>query len=109
MGLPQILIEFKTLAETIISRSERGIVAVILRDNSNTTESYTYTKESDIVKSHYTAANLSFLQMIFMGNPSKVLVERVPVNGEIELALLRLVNKQWYYLTMRCCILYLHR
>ena len=100
MGLPQILIEFKTLAETIISRSERGIVAVILRDNSNTTESYTYTKESDIVKSHYTAANLSFLQMIFMGNPSKILVERIPVSGDIEPALLRLVNKQWYYLTI---------
>ena len=52
MGLPQILIEFKTLAETIISRSERGIVAVILKDNSNTTESYTFTKESDIVPEH---------------------------------------------------------
>ena len=100
MGLPQILIEFKTLAETIISRSERGIVAVILRDNSNTTESYTYTKESDIVKSHYTAANLAFLHMIFMGNPSKVIVERIPVSGDIEPALLRLVNKQWYYLTI---------
>ena len=100
MGLPQILIEFKTLAETIISRSERGIVAVILKDNSNTTESYTFTKESDIVKSHFTATNLAFLQMIFMGNPSRVIVERIPVNGELGVALLRLVNKQWYYLTI---------
>ena len=50
MGLPKILIEFKTLAETLIQRSERGIVAVILKDNSNASVTNTYTKESDIVK-----------------------------------------------------------
>ena len=100
MGLPKILIEFKTLAETIIARSERGIVAVILKDNSNNTETYTYTQEKDIVKSHYTAANLTFLQHIFMGNPSKVIVERIRTDGEITTALEKLKNKQWYYLTV---------
>ena len=94
------MIEFKTLAETIIARSERGIVAVILKDSSNTTESYTYTKENDIVKSHFTASNLSFLSLIFMGNPSKVIVERIPSDGDISLALEKLKNKQWYYLTV---------
>lgn len=100
MGLPKILIEFKTLAETIISRSERGIVAVILKDNSNSTDTYTYTKESEIVKSHYTATNLAFLQFIFTGSPSKVIVERVRTDDEIDIALERLKNKQWYYLTI---------
>ena len=100
MGLPKILIEFKTLAETIITRSERGIVAVILKDNSNTTENYTYTKESEIVKSHFTAANLAFLSLVFMGNPSKVIVERVQTEGDLSTALERLENKQWYYLTV---------
>lgn len=46
MGLPKIRIEFKTLAESIITRSERGVVAVILKDNSNGTETEIYTKES---------------------------------------------------------------
>ncbi len=100
MGLPKILIEFKTLAETIITRSERGIVAVILKDNSNTTETYTYTKESEMVKSHFTASNLAFLSLIFMGSPSKVIVERVQTEGELSTALERLKNKQWYYLTV---------
>lgn len=100
MGLPKILIEFKTLAETIITRSERGIVAVILKDNSNTTETQIYTKERDIVKSHYTTTNLAFLQLIFMGNPSKVIVERIRTDGDISTALERLKNKQWYYLTL---------
>ena len=100
MGLPKILIEFKTLAETFITRSERGIVAVILKDNSNTTETHTYSKESEITKSHYTASNLAFLSLVFMGNPSKVIVERVSTDGDISTALDRLKNKQWYYLTV---------
>ena len=100
MGLPKILIEFKTLAETIIKRSERGIVAVIVKDNSNTAETQTYTKESEITKSHYTAANLGYLSLVFKGNPSKVIVERVASDGNIETALERLKNKQWYYLTV---------
>ena len=100
MGLPKILIDFKTLAETIITRSERGIVAVILKDNSNTTQTYTFSKESEIVKSHFTASNLAFLSLIFMGGPSKVIVERVQISGDISDALERLKNKQWYYLTV---------
>ena len=100
MVLPKILIDFKTLAETIITRSERGIVAVILKDNSNTTQTYTLSKESEIVKSHFTASNLAFLSLIFMGGPSKVRVERVQTSGDISDALERLKNKQWYYLTV---------
>ena len=34
MNLPQILIEFKSKAQSIIQRSERGVVAVILKDNT---------------------------------------------------------------------------
>lgn len=100
MGLPKILIEFKTLAETLIARSERGIVAVILKDNSNSTETHTYTKETDIVKSHYTTTNLAYLSLIFRGNPSKVIVERISTDADISTALERLKNKQWYYLTV---------
>ena len=100
MGLPQILIEFKTLAETLVTRSERGIVAVILKDDSNQAETQIYTKESDITKSHYTTANLGFLSLIFKGNPSRVIVERVPSAGDISAALERLKNKKWNYLTM---------
>ena len=87
MGLPKILIEFKTLAETLIARSERGIVAVILKDNSNTTKTAVYTKESEIVKSHYMATNLAYLSLVFMGGPSKVIVERVQTSDNISDAL----------------------
>lgn len=100
MGLPQILIQFKTLAETLVTRSERGVVAVILKDNTSTFDTKIYTKESEITKSHYTATNLSYLSLIFLGNPSKVIVERIGTTGTIETALTRLKNKKWNYLTV---------
>lgn len=100
MGLPKILIEFKTLAETLITRSERGVVAVILKDSSNNAQTAIYTSESEIVKSHYTAGNLAFLSQIFMGTPSKVIVERVASGGNLADALERLKNKCWNYLTV---------
>jgi len=100
MGLPQIIIQFKTLAETLVSRSERGIVAVILKDNTSNFDTKTYTKESDIVKSHYTATNLAFLSQIFQGNPSAVIVERIGTDGNIDTALQRLKNKKWSWLTV---------
>ena len=100
MGLPQILIEFKTLAETMITRSERGGVAVILKDSSNTVNTNTYTSEKEITKSHYTTTNLGLLSLVFAGSPSKVIVERVPSDGELAAALERLKGKQWSYLTV---------
>jgi len=100
VGLPQILINFTTLAETLVTRSERGVVAVILKDGSNQTQSYSYEKESDIVSSHWTATNKAYLSLIFMGNPSKVLVERIATDGDWDDGLDRLKNKQWTYLTI---------
>ena len=49
MGLPKILIEFKTLAETIISRSERGIVAVILKDKQAQLEFLQQTNDNGVM------------------------------------------------------------
>ena len=40
MGLPEILIEFKQRAETAVRRSENGIVAVILADDTKTGAGY---------------------------------------------------------------------
>ncbi|MDP4117585.1 MAG: phage tail sheath C-terminal domain-containing protein [Bacillota bacterium] len=100
MGLPQIIIQFKTLAETLVSRSERGIVAVILKDNTSTFDTKTYTKESEITKSHYTATNLAYLSQVFLGNPSAVIVERISTDGSIDTALNRLKNKKWNWLTV---------
>jgi hypothetical protein len=94
MGLPKILIEFTTLAETLITRSERGVVAVILKDNSNASSTNTYCSEAEITKSHYTAANLNLLSLAFLGTPQKLIVERVGTDETIDSALERLKNRQ---------------
>lgn len=100
MGLPKILIEFKTLAETLITRSERGVVAVILKDNSNSSSTNTYCSEAEITKSHYTAANLNLLSLAFLGTPQKLIVERVGTDETIDSALERLKNRKWSYLAV---------
>ncbi len=62
MGLPEILVEFKTKAETAVQRSENGIVAVILTDDTNTGfTSITYNYEKDIDKTKWSAKNLESL------------------------------------------------
>ena len=101
MGLPEILIEFKAKAETAVSRSENGIVAVILADDTKTGDefaSYKYNFEADIIKAHWTTTNLDYLNKVFMGSPHRVLVERIGTEDDYEAALARLKNKQWNWL-----------
>ena len=106
MGLPEILIEFKTKAQTAVTRSQNGIVAVILEDSTKVGDenlSYTYNYEADIVKSDWTTTNLDYLNKIFLGKPKRVLVERAETGEDFKksynAALVRLRNKSWNWLT----------
>lgn len=106
MGLPEILIEFKTKAQTAVTRSQNGIVAVILEDSTKVGDenlSYTYNYEADIVKSDWTTTNLDYLNKIFLGKPKRVLVERVETGENFKksynAALARIRNKSWNWLT----------
>ena len=103
MGLPLFMLEFKTKAETAVSRGSRGVVAVILADDTKTTTdciSYTYTDMTDVVKSHWTTANYAYLEMIFKGSPKSVIVERIGTSDDYTAALARLKNKKWNWLTV---------
>jgi len=100
MGLPQVLIQFKRKAESMIRRSQNGIVAVILKDSTNTTfDTKIYRRESEIVQSHWSTTNRDYLARIFMGSPARVIVERVTADNYDD-ALKRLRNKRWNYLTI---------
>jgi hypothetical protein len=74
MGLPNISIIFKTLATSAISRSERGIVALILNDSTSKT-SYSFNKLADVDKDNFTSENYDYIRLAFLGNPNKVIVE----------------------------------
>ncbi len=102
MGLPEILINFQTQGTTAIERSERGIVALILRDSTDTTfDTKTYTSVSDIREQEWTADNCQYIKTTFLGTPSKVIVERVASDAaNYNDALTRLSSKKWNYLAI---------
>lgn len=102
MGLPQILIEFKTKGATAVKRSARGIVALILKDDTNTSfATKTYGSIAEVDTADWNAENKDYIEKAFMGAPSAVIVERVAAAAEdYNDALLRLKNKKWNYLAI---------
>lgn len=97
MGLPVINIKFVEAAITAIQRSQRGVVAIILKDDGVTGDSFVYTSIEDITES-WTDANLDFIKKAFLGTPNKIIVERLATSaGNINDALTRLENKLFNY------------
>ena len=84
MGLPIIDISFKQLAKTAMIRSERGIVALILKDT--TKASLTIFDEGDIPSS-LTEANQNLIKDVLKGSPNKIEVYVLEAEGEISEAL----------------------
>lgn len=100
MGLPEITITFKTLAETAVKRSGNGVVALILADTTKADTAYSYKNENDVVKSHWTTENLGYIELAFKGSPKQVIVERVQSEEEYDDAKGRLSHKKWNYLAI---------
>lgn len=105
MGLPEININFQSLAISAIQRSQQGIVALVLADDTASFESIEYRSIADVESSDWAASNLEYIKQTFLGVPSKVIVERVseaieddPVNYSE--AQRRLANKRWNYLAI---------
>ena len=69
MGLPIIDISFKQLAKTAHIRSQRGIVALILKDNAKA--SLTVFDEGDI-PSELVEANKALINDVLKGKPNKI-------------------------------------
>lgn len=84
MGLPIIDISFKQLAKTAVIRSERGIVALILKDT--TKASLTVFDEGDI-PSNLTEPNQALIKDVLKGSPNKIELYVLGEEGEISEAL----------------------
>lgn len=102
MGLPKILITFLTLAASLIKRSQRGVVALILKDDTDATfDTKIYTSIDEIDAADWTAANKDLIEKTFLGTPAKVIVERLAIAAlNYNDALARLANKKWNYLAV---------
>ncbi|MGG3307453.1 phage tail sheath C-terminal domain-containing protein [Paenibacillus lautus] len=78
IGLPSIDIVFKKLAATLIQRSARGIVTLIVKDDTDTTYAVKeYKSQLQIEATKFTATSVQYIKDVFHGGAAKVIV--VPV------------------------------
>lgn len=104
MGLPNINIVFKTKGLTAIKRSGRGVVAIVIKDDTEGGKPMEIFKSiTDIDFTKFTERNYEYLKLIYEGAPSKVIVIRLETSAtDYTLALTQLVNLKWNYLTIPC-------
>lgn len=101
MGLPQININFESLGLSAIKRSEKGVVALILKadeinhERLHKEKSYLFKNLSEVNKDDFSEENYKSIEMVFRGTPNKVLIEL----GTIQECLERLEYKTFNYLT----------
>lgn len=101
MGLPQININFLGRAVSAIARSARGIVALVLKDDTPTAQSQEIKSIDDLVATDWTAKNLAYIKQVLKGTPSKIIIEVVPTATADYLEVLnRLSFKKFNYLTI---------
>lgn len=101
MGLPSINIIFKTLASSAISRSKKGIVAVIVRDEG-VEAGGTVLTSSDQIPAGLSAQNKAYTERAFIGyteKPRKVLLYVLAAEaGDLSPALAWLATQTFDYL-----------
>lgn len=108
MGLPKIIISLSKKASTLITRSSRGVVVLLLKDDTNkdfTTATYTSANDEGVSKENWSEANIDYINKAFLGSPAKVICERVgATSGEetytLAAALNRLATTKFNYLAM---------
>lgn len=100
MGLPSIDIDFRTKALTAIQRSARGIVAMIIRDNTEQTfDEAVFKSVADVDFTKIKARNYDYFKLIYLGVPSKVIAINIKA-GNVSAALKKLEYLKFNYLVM---------
>lgn len=104
-GMPQIIINFRTKGTTAIKRSARGIVAMILHNETkDEINNYTIRDVSDIPDTGLTDENVDLIKKCLLGTPLRILVYTLPntnVEGATKTqanALKMLTNIKWNWL-----------
>ena len=86
MGLPEIIINFKKKASAAISRSNRGMAAVLLQDDTVEQFLTPCTRWKDVKQTEWTEDSLKALKLLFKGGPRQVLIVRVlRIEGSLNL------------------------
>jgi len=90
MQLPNIDISFKQQASSFVARSQRGLVILIVKDETNitfNTKEYTLVTEVEKDVPLYTTSNLQYIKDCMLGLPNKVIVIRIAIAGVLADAL----------------------
>lgn len=81
-GMPQIIINFRTKGTTAIKRSARGIVAMILHNETkDEIHNYTIRDVSDIPDTGLTDGNVDLIKKCLLGTPLRILVYTLPTTN----------------------------
>ena len=75
--LPSIDVVFQGKANTAISRSEKGVVCLIIKDPTVVTQSATYEGMTEVLESEYTEENYKIIEDVFLSDVSKLIVIRL--------------------------------
>lgn len=74
MGLPVISVEFKKLAATALTRSVRGILAVVIQDTTSGVSwtSKVYTSLDEVDAKEFSTENYKILSRAFLAAPFRL-------------------------------------
>ena len=104
--MPKVLITFKTKSTTAISRSARGIVAMILKnETTDIMKSYKISDVTDIPAKGLTDKNVDLIKKCLLGTPLRILVYTIPDDTVAEptvnqsYVLKQISNIKWNYIT----------
>lgn len=87
MGLPEIKISFTKKVKTFIARSGRGLLVMILKDNTNEQTITPYTEYGEVDPAAWSEKNLDYIRMAFQGEPSRVVcVRAVQEEGTVKIS-----------------------
>lgn len=82
MGLPQINIVFEKKAATLINRSGKGLVVLLLQDSTKPQTMNPYRGIDEVLREDWTEKNYEYIKMAFKAEPDRVLCVRAVVKDE---------------------------
>ena len=81
-GLPKVLINFRTRSTTAVARSARGIMVMILKnETANTSNYFRIADTSDIPATGLLDSNIDLIKKGLLGTPLRILVYTLPLDS----------------------------
>ena len=80
-GLPQVIIDFKTKSVSAVQRSARGIVTMLLKNETTNTSKFYKIVDSTDIPEGLTDENVDRVKKCLLGTPAKILLYTLPLDS----------------------------